>query len=168
MALIAVIALALGMAPLVGQNWGAGLYNRVHESINLSITYNFIWSFFVAAILAIFASHIGYGFSSDPEIIKYIALYLWMIPVTNGFGNLVFGWSSAFNAMGSPQRSFAMISAKAFLMTIPAVLLGSYFYGVPGIFLAIALSNIASGVFFHVLSWRACLKREHPAPVAAS
>jgi hypothetical protein len=62
------------------------------------------------------------------------------VPFSYGFGNLVFGWSSAFNAMGLPQRAFFMILVKT-AVTIPAAWAGGHFYGVAGIFWAIALTN---------------------------
>jgi putative MATE family efflux protein len=163
LSLLLVIALAIGMSPLIGQNWGAGKFSRVNETIRLAIIFNFIWSVLMALVFGLFAKEIGGVFSADDVIIHYVALYFWLVPVSYGFGNLVFGWSSAFNAMGEPQRAFFMIAAKSFAMTVPAVLVGSHFYGVPGIFLALALVNIASGVLFHVMSWRHSLRREHQA-----
>ncbi len=158
--LIFVIALALGMAPIVGQNWGAGRYGRVHEAIKLAIIFNFVWSFLIAVLFGLFASEIGMMFSNDPVVVHYTTLFFWMVPITYGFGNLVFGWCSAFNAMGEPQRAFFMIAMKSFVMTIPAVYVGSHFYGVPGIFMALALVNLGSGTYFHVTSWRAAMRRE--------
>ncbi|MCC7305075.1 MAG: MATE family efflux transporter [Alphaproteobacteria bacterium] len=155
-----VIALALGMAPIVGQNWGAGKYERVNAVITKAIQFNFIWSFFVALIFALFARHIGRAFSDHEEVIHYVTLFFWIVPFTYGFGNLVFGWSSAFNAMGQPQRALVMISLKAFVFTIPAVLLGSAWYGIPGIFVALALVNLLSGALFHWMSMRTTLKEE--------
>ena len=152
--LLVVIALALGMAPIVGQNWGAGLYARVHETIKASIAINFIWSFCVAFVFAIGAHTIGAQFTNDPLILHYIVLYFWMVPITYAFGNLVFGWSSAFNAMGLPKKAFIMIAVKSIALTIPAIYLGSAFYGVAGVFFGLALVNILSGVVFHVLSQR--------------
>lgn len=167
MSLIVVIALALGMAPIIGQNWGAKKFDRVHETIITAIAANFIWSFFVAALFAIFARQIAGSFSSSPAVIHYAALFFWLVPVTYGFGNIVFGWSSAFNAMGEPQRAFFMIAVKSIVMTIPAVLIGSALYGVAGVFLALALVNVASGVIFHATSWRACVQRETGLQAAA-
>jgi putative MATE family efflux protein len=159
-AMIAVIALSLGMAPLVGQNWGAGRIDRVHESIRLSMLYNFIWCLFVAAVLGIFAYQVGGFFTDDPAILHYTALYFWIVPVTYAFSNLVYGWSSAFNAMGAPQRAFAMIATKSFGLTVPAAFIAGHYYGIDGIFFAIAIVNVLAGVFFHSLSWRACQKKE--------
>lgn len=160
LAFLAVIAIGVGMAPIIGQNWGAKLYPRVHKTIRMAINFNFIWSFAVAAVLAIFAVPIAGIFSDDPIVIYYAKLFFWIVPISYAFGNLVFGWSSAFNAIGQPKRSFVMIFVKAIVLTVPAVLLGSYFYGVVGIFVSLAAVNIVSGLFFHWLSWKHCLACE--------
>lgn len=160
LAFLTVIALGVGMAPIIGQNWGAKLYERVHETINLAIRFNYIWSFGIAILLSLFAIEIAGIFSDDPIVIYYAKLFFWIVPISYAFGNLVFGWSSAFNAMGKPERSFVMIFVKAFVLTLPAVLIGSYFYGVIGIFGALAIVNVTSGLFFHWLSWRHCLASE--------
>ena len=159
-ALLTVMALALGMAPIVGQNWGAEIFARVHRAINLSIGFNFIWSFLVAIIFGVFARPIAGAFSSDPAVVEIAALFFWIVPVSYAFGNLVFGWGSAFNAMGMPQRAFVMIVVKALVLTLPAVFAGHMIYGIKGIFIAIACANIVSGIFFHISSWRACLMQE--------
>lgn len=159
-AFLIVIALAVGMAPIVGQNWGAGKYERVHKAIGLAIWFNLLWSAFVAVVLAVFATAIGRAFSADPEVIHYAALSFWILPFSYGLGNLVFGWSSAYNAMGKPQRALVMILVKSLALTVPAVYIGAHTWGVPGIFWAIALVNVVSGAFFHVLSSRDCRRAE--------
>ncbi len=158
--LILVLALSLGMAPIVGQNWGAGNYERVHEAISLAILVNFIWSILVAIILGIFASTIAGAFSNDPLVLHYCVFFFWVVPLSYGFGNLVFGWGSAFNAMGMPQTAFALIFTKAILITLPAVFIGGWLYGVEGIFVSIALTNLTAGIIIHILSARICKKHE--------
>ncbi|MCF8495154.1 MAG: MATE family efflux transporter [Alphaproteobacteria bacterium] len=155
-AMLAVMALAVGMAPVVGQNWGARDYGRVHSTIRLAIGFNMIWALSAAVLLALFARPLAEMFSSDPAVIGVAVLYFRTVPLSWAFGNLVFGWASAFNAMGKPQRSFAMIVVKFILMMVPAVYVGGAFWGIPGIFGAIATVNIVSGVGFHLLSRRAC------------
>lgn len=160
-ALLVIIALATSMAPIIGQNWGAEKFDRVHKTINLSIGFNVVWSFAVALVLGVFSSAIARAFSDDPQVVRYTVLFFWIVPFSYAFGNLVFGWASSFNAMGMPQRAFVMITVKSLILTVPAVLIGGHLYGVIGIFIAIAAVNISSGAFFHALSWRTCMKREH-------
>ncbi len=81
--------------------------------------------------------------------------------MTYALGNLVQGWSSAFNAMGMAKQSFNMIAIKLIILTIPAALIGSHVYGVAGIFGAIALVNVITGIGFHLYNRRLCSRHEH-------
>lgn len=154
MAMLIIIALAIGMAPIIGQNWGAGQKERVHTTMRLAILFNLGWSAFAALVLAIGAKPISSAFSADPAVIDLAMLFFLIVPFSYGIGNLVFGWSAFFNAIGQPQRAFFMIAAKSFLMIIPAVYIGGWLYGAIGIFIALAATNILSGILFHELSRR--------------
>lgn len=160
LALLVVIALAIGMAPIIGQNWGAQNFKRVHETVNLAILFNMAWSAIIAVILALLAKPIATAFSEDPGVIEYTILFFWVVPFSYGLGNLVFGWSSAFNAMGKPQRAFSLIVVKSFAITIPAILIGGWMNGATGVFIAIAISNVISGILLHWLSAKSCKKAE--------
>lgn len=159
LAFLIVLALAIGMAPIIGQNWGAEKRMRVLKTINLAIGFNLLWSAFAALILAFFAESIARGFSADPKVVHYATLFFWVIPFSYGIGNLVFGWSSAYNAMGRPQWAFAMIFIKSLVFTVPAVYIGGRIGDVAGIAAAIAVANIVPGILFHMLSRRS-LKTE--------
>lgn len=65
MAFLVVIALSVGMAPIIGQNWGAKKYDRVHETINLAIGFNVVWSLFMALLMGVFAKSLAGLFSTD-------------------------------------------------------------------------------------------------------
>ncbi len=155
---LAVIALGLGMAPVIGQNWGAKIFDRVRTAIKHAIEFNFIWSFLVTGILAIFGTSIASLFSSEPEVIQLSALYFWIVPFSFAFANLIFVWSSAFNATGKPIRSFIMISTQCIVIGIPAFYIGEWLGGLIGLFIAIAVTNVACGIFFHWFSRRALTK----------
>ena len=160
-ALLVAIAIALGMAPIIGQNWGAGFYKRVRETIDHAIVWNLVWSACVALFLAIAATPIASLFSDDPAVIHYTVLFFWIVPISYGIGNLVFGWSAAFNAIGRPQIAFVMIFVKSFIITIPALFIGGWLYDAHGVFIALCISNIVSGLLFHIFSSRYCEQRAH-------
>ncbi len=167
LSMLFVIALSLGTGPIVGQNWGAGLHARVHEVINTSIRYNFIWSFFITILLGLGAGFIAEAFSDDPEVVHYTRLFFWIVPFSYGFGNLVFGWSSSYNAMGMPKKAFVMIVAKS-AITIPVAWAGGHYFGVTGILWAIALTNLLPGIAFHIICNRAMHEMESPAIAATA
>lgn len=160
LAMLVVIAVSVSMSPMVGQNWGAQKFDRVREIIRFAIRINLAWSAIVAVILAVLAYPIARAFSDDPEVVRYAVLFFWIVPFSYGLGNLVFGWSSAFNAMGKPQKAFVMIAIRALVMSIPAAFIGGALYGAVGVMISIAVVNVVSGIVFHTISSRACRKSE--------
>ncbi len=154
-AFIVLMALSTAMSPIIGQNWGAKNLSRVHETLKKAIGFNIIWSLGVAVLLLLFGKHIASLFSTDPDIIQIAQLFFWIVPLSYALSNLLNGWMSAFNAMGNPKRSLTMMFIKYILMLLPALWIGQ-FYGVVGIFSALALVNIVSGILFHILNWKMC------------
>jgi putative MATE family efflux protein len=157
---IVIIALATGMAPIIGQNWGAQRFERVNKTLHKAFTFACLWSIGVAIILYILAFPVARLFSKDPKVIDDAVLYFRLVPATYFLGNLVPGWQSAFNAMGLPKRAFNMIIVRLFVMNLPLAVMGAHYYGPTGIFGAIALTNIVSGVVFHIVNRRYCLNLE--------
>lgn len=159
-AFIVLMAVATGMAPIIGQNWGAHKYDRVHKTLNLALGFSVAWSVLMALGLGIFASPLARLFTDDPETVRIAALYFLIVPASFIVGNLVPGWSSAFNAMGMPKRSFLMIVVRIFVLTIPFTVAGHYLAGPVGIFLGLAVANVLSGLGFHLYNLRVCRLRE--------
>ncbi|MCB1680380.1 MAG: MATE family efflux transporter [Rhodospirillales bacterium] len=167
-AFVILMALSVGMAPIIGQNWGAGRTERTVETLRLTISFNIVWSLFIAVILMTFAAPVAGLFSDDPAVIGYAVIFFWSVPVTYTFSNLINGWGSAFNAIGKPQRTFMMIVLKMVVLTLPCVWLGSKVLGVRGVFLGIATVNLAAGLTFHLWSWNTFTRRDQADRLAAS
>lgn len=165
-----IMALATGMAPIIGQNWGAGKFGRVNRTLKTAFAFAAIWSLFVAIILIAFAKPLISLFAEEDatELVKIGALYFWIVALSYIPGNLVPGWGSAFNAMGMPKRSFMMIVVKLLVINIPLALAGGHYFGITGIFAAIAITNVVAGVAFHIMNMRLCHKLEHEAGQAAT
>lgn len=159
-AFILLMALAVGMSPIIGQNFGAQNFERVRETLRKAIGFSVLWCIGVAGILMLFAEPVSSVFSDDAIVIYYAAMSFMIVAPSYLFNSLVNGWSSAFNAMGKPQMSVIMTFVKMVVLMIPAVLIGAKAGGVMGIFAAISLVNIATGLGFHVWSWRICTRAE--------
>ncbi len=165
-AFIILMALSIGMAPIIGQNWGAGKPARALEAIRLTLSFNIVWSVSIAIMLMIFARPIAALFSSDEDIISMTVLFFWLVPISYVFSNLVNGWCSVFNAIGKPQRSFSMIILKMILLTLPCAWIGGMLMGTYGIFLAIAAVNTACGLAVHFWSWNTFTRRDSPSLIS--
>lgn len=152
---ILLMALAVGMGPIIGQNFGARNFERVHETLRNAIGFSVLWCLGISAILAIFANDIARVFSQDAIVVYYAAQAFLIIAPSYLFTSLVSGWGSAFNAMGKPQMSLMMTVIKMICLLIPAVTVGAR-YGVQGVFIAISIVNIITGIAFHLWSVRVC------------
>jgi putative MATE family efflux protein len=152
-AFVILMGVAVGMGPIIGQNFGAKKYDRVNQTINLAMRFSVLWSLGVAVVLGLLGQTIAGFFSDEPDVIHYAALFFWIVPFSYAFSNLIRGWGSAFNAMGMPRRSFIMIVAGVGFM-VPAVYFGHALGGIAGLFIGMAAVNIAGGVIFHIWSWR--------------
>ncbi len=154
MAFVIIMALATGMSPVLGQNMGAGKIDRVRETLRLALLFCVGWSIFMAVILGLFAQRIAAVFSSDPQIIHYAILYLWIVPFSYAAGNLVQGWGSALNAIGQARQSATMIIMKMIILQIPLAMISNKLGGPAAVFSSIAAVNIATGLYYHFYHWR--------------
>lgn len=155
-AFIILMALAVGMSPIIGQNFGARQFDRVHETLRKAIGFGVLWSIFIGALLFLFAEDVSSLFSDDPIVIYYTKTAFLIIAPSYLFNNLINGWSSAFNAMGRPQISFAMTVIKMLILMIPAAIIGARMGGAAGLFTALAAVNISTGILFHFVSLYLC------------
>lgn len=157
-AFIILMALAVGMSPIIGQNFGARNFDRVHETLRSAIGFSVFWCIGVSALLMIFAQPVAAAFSNDAAVIYYAKLSFIIVAPSYLFSALVNGWSSAFNAMGKPQMALAMTVIKMIVLLTPAVMIGAKTGGVMGIFWAISLVNIVTGLSFHFWSRRVVMQ----------
>ncbi len=151
--LVILMALSIGMGPIIGQNWGAQKLDRVKETVKYAISFSVIWSVTTALLISFFAHPIARLFSSDAAVRENLVLYLVIVPMTYFAGNLSHGWGSTFNAIGKPQISASMIFIKMIILCIPAVFIGNAIAGVTGIFIAIAIINCITGAAYHFWAW---------------
>ncbi|HNS43599.1 MAG TPA: MATE family efflux transporter [Alphaproteobacteria bacterium] len=152
--LVVMMALSIGMAPLVGQNWGAKNVDRVKTAVREALIFSVLWSVVMAALLVGFSSQIADLFSTESVLHHYLVLFLMIVPLSYPLGNLTHSWGSAFNAMGKPQISSGLLFLKLIVIMIPATMVGYDLAGAMGVFIAIVAVNVITGVGFHFWAWR--------------
>lgn len=152
--MVILMALSIGMGPIIGQNWGARKIDRVRETVKYAIGFSIVWSLLTALILGLCAQIIAGLFSDEQPVQQYFIIYMWIVPASYILGNLIHGWGSALNAIGKPQISAIMIFIKIVILCIPAMVIGNHMAGVTGIFIAIAIVNCLAGLTYHLWSWK--------------
>ena len=149
-ALIAPLALSASMGPFVGQNWGANQRSRVNHALRLSFWFCLAWGGLIAIIVGANASGIAAWFDSEPAVVASAAAYLTTVPLSYGALGIIYIFSSTFNALGKPLPSVAMTLSRMFLLYVPLAYLGSWLFGLQGVFVAACLSNVAVGLGVYI------------------
>jgi putative MATE family efflux protein len=149
-ALTVVMALSSVLAPFVGQNWGAGRFDRVRRGIRCSSRFAMGWGAGMLVLLGLGAKQIGSVFNDDPQVVSTVALYLWMVPISYGLWGVFRLANTALNVLRRPLRAALLNVLQLFVLYIPLAVAGSHLLGLPGVFGAAAVANIISGVAAHL------------------
>ncbi|MBL6688842.1 MAG: MATE family efflux transporter [Pseudomonadales bacterium] len=143
---IPLFALSASIGPFVGQNWGANRYDRANRAMLLSFQYSLAWGALVAIVLMSFSRQIAGLFDDNTEVIDVASHYLLLVPISYGAWGVLMMASAIFNSLGKPVSSTIMSIIRMFAIYIPMAFIGKALFGLTGIFLAAAVSNIVMGV----------------------
>jgi putative MATE family efflux protein len=147
-------ALSGAVGPILGQNWGAGRYDRMRMTLRDSTLFCAlyvlpVWALLVALqgpIIALFGAS---GLSAD-----LIALFLWISgPMWLTLGGL-FVANAAFNNLGFPLYSTAFNWGRATIGTLPLAMLGAWLGGAQGVLIGVALGGALFGLSALWLAFR--------------
>ncbi len=159
-ALAVVFALSSVIGPFVGQNLGAGENERVNRGIRLSNRFAVVWGVGMLALLAFPARHIVSIFNDNPDVIRTASLYLRIVPVGYGLQGVFVISASTMNVLKKPIHAASMTVLEMFVLMIPLALLGSSLLGVIGVFGAIPIAYIATGLVSCALLGRFLVEAE--------
>ncbi len=147
-----IMSLASSIAPFVGQNWGAGKYDRVHEALRIAYAFSIGWGIFSFILMALLGGPIVALINQDPEVVETAARYLLIVPFSIGFMGLMQVSSSTFNALGKPFPPLVISLLRSVVLYVPLAIAGSWLFGYVGIFWALTLTSVVLGV----VAWGWC------------
>jgi putative MATE family efflux protein len=139
-------ALSSSVAPFVGQNWGARQVDRIHEGLKLAYGFCLFWGVVCMAMLGPFGDTLVALINEEPQMVKAAALFLLIVPIS--FGPLGVGQvaGSVFVALGKPMPPTILSIARTVVVYVPMAFVFDHFWGYPGIFVALLVSNILFGL----------------------
>ncbi len=85
-------------------------------------------------------------FGQEQSVNDLIWLYLIIVPFSYGFQGIIMLLVSSLNAMHKPVTAFYWNFMRLFVYTLPLAWLGSWLYGIEGLFAGITMGNIVGGV----------------------
>lgn len=146
-ALILFYALSAVTSPVMGQNYGAGHYRRLEEARRWIGFFALSAGIALALTFSIIARPISAIFTSQVATLDVSATYLLIMPLSYGGYGMVMCACAAFNGLGKPSNAVLLSALRAIGVLLPMALLGQALFGLPGLFIGAACSNLIIGTF---------------------
>jgi putative MATE family efflux protein len=142
----AVFALSGAVGPILGQNWGAGRFDRMRQALRDSLVFMAVYVAVVWGLLLLARPLLPVLFNATgmtAELIEFFCLIggpMWF------FLGLLFVANASFNNLGFPLLSTAFNWGRATLGTVPFAYVGSIVGGPKGAMVGLALGGLAFGI----------------------
>ena len=141
---MSIVGMAQGMQPIVGYNYGAGLYYRVKTTLKYCISIATIITTLGCICALIFPHYIARMFTIDTNLVNIttngLSIYASTFFVV-GFHIIV---TNYFQSIGRAKTSIFLSLSRQILLLIPFILLFPPIWGLTGAWLAQPASNIIS------------------------
>ncbi len=168
LALMPLMALGAAIGPFVGQNAGAGHYDRVRAARNWSIRFGALYGLAVAVLLTVFAEPIVRLFTDEPNAVNAAVTQLRILPWSYCLMGLSITANGALNALGKPLAAMVVSLCRTVLMYVPMSWLLGIYFGLPGVFVGGALGNLSAAIAGYVLLQRGLRQVTQPAAGAGT
>lgn len=149
MAFSVIFALSGAIGPIIGQNYGAGQFDRVRASFGAGIRFTAIYVLGMSAVLFVLRSPIADLFDAQGQTRQLIYLFCGPLALTSFFNGVIFVANASFNNLGHPIYSTWINWGRHTLGTWPFAVAGAWLAGASGVLLGQALG----GVIFAALAW---------------
>lgn len=147
--LAVVFALSSAVAPIVGQNAGAGQFDRVRQTLNVAFKFNWLVVAIVTVILFCLRHILPELFSLSGDAAALMVFFCSGMTLLFGFDGMVFFLNATFNNLGRPLYSTLVNFGRVFLGVVPMVYIGQHFWGANGVLLGF----MAECVLVSFISW---------------
>lgn len=142
-----IVSMSVGTAliPLVGQNWGAGKYDRVNDIRKLIVKTAIIYSTAIFLLFFPFAKVVGNLFTDNATVLELTKWYLWIM-LFGAMGLNMYNWlSQALNAAGKPYIVTTINVFGTVVILIPLSYFGSKIGGFKGMLFGLCIGQLLLG-----------------------
>ena len=146
-----IFALSGAVGPVFGQNYGAGQYGRVRQTLRDSLIFTGIFVVTMTLILILLRGPITALFDADGIAKELIYLFCGPLALAFFFNGALFVANACFNNLGYPFYSTWLNWGRHTLGTIPFVWLGALFFGAKGALIGQALGGLVFGIIAVVM-----------------
>jgi Na+-driven multidrug efflux pump len=141
-----VFALSGSVGPIIGQNFGAGRFDRVRSALRDGLIFSAIYTVTASFILLLFRHQIAEAFGATGRTSDLVVFFCTFIGISWAFAGAQFVSNAACNNLGHPNLSTAFNWGKATLGTIPFAWWGAAVAGPEGILAGTAIGAVIFGL----------------------
>ena len=145
-AIAPMMAISAVIGPFVGQNAGAGFYDRIQKAVKGSSLYIIVWGGIIWGIYFLFAPTLIKLFNTDPKVVKTGVLYLSIAPIAYAFVGLLQISGTVLNVLNRPLHASGINLLQMFFIYIPLAFLLKIYLGLTGVFSAYVISYFCAGL----------------------
>ena len=153
-ALAIVFAVSGAVGPIIGQNLGAGKFERVRETLKSSLLFISGVVTVVSLILFALTSFFISVFQLGGEAATLMRTFTTFIAITYIFVGAGFVANAAFNNLGKSTYALVVNILKATVFTIPFVYFGAQYFGSVGVIVGQALGGAIIGIAAYLFAMR--------------
>ncbi len=162
-----VFSLSGAVGPVIGQNHGAGLMDRVRRAYLTGLTFAFAYTLFTWLMLVLLADAIVAAFALTGETADLVRLFCQLLAGAWVFTGGQFVAQAAFNNMERPRLSLLFNWARATVGTMLPVELLALHHGPRGVLIGAAIGSALVGLVAMITAWRIIEGRAAMPPPAA-
>lgn len=157
---IIILALSMTLPPLISQNVGANLHERVEAAYKITLKFIIVWQLIVYLLLWVLSDWIAAIFANEKEVAELITLFLAIVPLGYGMQGVVILTNSSFNAMHMPMTALVLSIIRLFVLFVPVSYAGSLLFNIPGLFWGNVVANILMAVISFISFKRALIRQK--------
>ncbi|KQP61550.1 MATE family efflux transporter [Methylobacterium sp. Leaf399] len=147
-------AMSGSVGPILGQNWGAGRFDRMREVLASGALVTAVYTGVVWALLVVLREPLRALFELQGVAAELFLFFCLVSGPVWFFVGLLFLSNAAFNNLGFPFLSTALNWGRSTLGTMPPALLGGAMYGPAGVIAGVGIGSVAFGIAAVALAWR--------------
>jgi putative MATE family efflux protein len=140
-----VFALSGAIGPILGQNYGAGRFDRMHSAIRSAVIYAFCYCLVLCVVLYQMQDWLVDVFNTTQGSADMIRFFATFVSFSFFFQSLLFIAIAAFNNLGRPFNSTLLNFGRATLGTWPLIVFFSLFMGADGVLFGQAVGSVIFG-----------------------
>ena len=160
-------ALSGAVGPIVGQNYGAGKFARVHQTLRDALIFTGLFVVSMTLVLFFLREPVVALFNATGTAQTLIYLFCGPLALAFFFNGALFVSNACFNNLGHPFYSTWLNWGRHTLGTIPLVWLGAQIWGAPGALVGQAIGGVIFGLLAVYLA-RRVIHRAEATPTAVA